>query len=819
MALLYKCFCGCVVATEFDSGTEGEYIRCNECGAVRQVVNLTLRGYRSYYENEYPKRRDHDYGHRRSHDIGVARQRIDYYKKNGIPIRGTVLDVGCGNAAFVEESVAAGADAVGVEIGPGETVYDRVYYEDFLDVHFPTDEFDIVTAHDFIEHVVDPVTNISEMHRVLKQGGRLHLEIPDFWTEDGAHHWKATEHLWMFRKEDALLLLEKAGFVDVSATKPIPSKILLVATKPTAKRTRILLPPGIGDGYWPLTKVESFCEVNKLGIPDVFSSGHGKDAGRSQPYIRMIPFVHAAGTIMHDDMSRWKPVWNEAYLRKGRTIFKNVETCDYFIAYNGVTAAGLPVEGCDTRYETRWEIPMFRSLRERKFGDAFRERHGDYILAYFVPHGMYKHWTNDVPQDAIGRMLVALSKATKMKIVLIGGHNDAGTGLHDHLLSALKGMVVDTTGKTTIEESFGMMRLAKGCVGFPSGITLMSINFHVPTALFWSPYFRQEFWSYFAMPASRGTWYQPISTRDKRACDKAVSHIVGCEDKSWGLERKGDFGPPVERLEIGPPTPNELQILRKLDGDVVETCDTKPQPVSDKARVRTPKKAVSPTNAKDDIVTVACVLRSGGDYTPDYVYKLQSMVKRQTTVKHHFVCLSDTPVDCEWVGLAYPYTGWHSKFELFRSDVLCGPTVYFDLDTIIVGNIDPLLRAAYTVGFGMLTSFRDPSTFASGIMVWNGVWDKVLTKFNALYAKTTHKDKKIRLRNRLPREDQTFMIEALRSEYRLVPESVNRHIGVCSYKHHCRSEGKPPDDVSIVCFHGHPRPHEAYDSWVMENWK
>lgn len=42
---------------------------------------------------------------------------------------------------------------------------------------------------------------------------------------------------------------------------------------------------------------------------------------------------------------------------------------------------------------------------------------------------------------------------------------------------------------------------------------------------------------------------------------------------------------------------------------------------------------------------------------------------------------------------------------------------------------------------------------------------------------------------------------------------------VVSYKRHMRGVRHIPPKVSIVSFHGYPRPHQATDSWVQKYWK
>lgn len=77
--------------------------------------------------------------------------------------------------------------------------------------------------------------------------------------------------------------------------------------------------------------------------------------------------------------------------------------------------------------------------------------------------------------------------------------------------------------------------------------------------------------------------------------------------------------------------------------------------------------------------------------------------------------------------LLHCWPGWWSKIELFRPDLPLDAAVYFDLDTVILGNIDALVGIASKVNFSPLRGFNQKYSpqrnkkmnFASGIMVGN----------------------------------------------------------------------------------------------------
>src|SRR3990172_8259243 len=107
------------------------------------------------------------------------------------------------------------------------------------------------------------------------------------------------------------------------------------------------------------------------------------------------------------------------------------------------------------------------------------------------------------------------------------------------------------------------------------------------------------------------------------------------------------------------------------------------------------------------MITVACVLRSGGDFAPEHVWALKRGVNKYLQMPHEFRILTDyTFAGPAGSKLREAWPGWWSKLELFRPGTFSGPVLYFDLDTVIVGSIDAL--ASYRGPLAMLSDFYKP---------------------------------------------------------------------------------------------------------------
>lgn len=143
------------------------------------------------------------------------------------------------------------------------------------------------------------------------------------------------------------------------------------------------------------------------------------------------------------------------------------------------------------------------------------------------------------------------------------------------------------------------------------------------------------------------------------------------------------------------------------------------------------------------MLTVACVYWKGKFrgrerlYNPEWVTKLQNMVKRNLDVPHRFVCLSNSDVPCEKIPLIHDYPGYWSKIELFRPGLFEDRVMYLDLDVLVLRNLLPIVnfnsKFAMSATTGRETykeNKRMLCKHSSSLMVWNaGVPDYLYEKF------------------------------------------------------------------------------------------
>jgi hypothetical protein len=216
------------------------------------------------------------------------------------------------------------------------------------------------------------------------------------------------------------------------------------------------------------------------------------------------------------------------------------------------------------------------------------------------------------------------------------------------------------------------------------------------------------------------------------------------------------------------------------------------------------------------VLTVACVLRSGGIYDAEWVRKLRDGVAGNLTLPHRFFCMSDVDVPCEHAPLLNDWPGWWSKIELFRYGLFVGPVLYLDLDTVVVGSLDTI--AVHPHRFTMAHEFYRPHLLCSTAMAWHGDYSFIYEAFEADSVGIAR-----RYDLELPRTgrigDQAFIEDNLRAagdQVATFRDLFGEH-SVASYKvHECQAA--PPTDAAVVAFHGSPKPNDLKTGWVPQTW-
>jgi len=185
--------------------------RCVRCGLGHTVPHP--RDMRPYYPDRY-------YGKR--HGIfsrHCAKRRLGFVAA-AVP-NGSgrmLLDIGCGDGSFLLAAREVGWDVLGTELNPGPARDNGLDVRKSIDQFPASASFDCITMWHTLEHMLDILSMLLNIARLLKPGGKLIVAVPDFgglqarifgpkWL-----HADVPRHLYHFDAKALLHCLGATGF-------------------------------------------------------------------------------------------------------------------------------------------------------------------------------------------------------------------------------------------------------------------------------------------------------------------------------------------------------------------------------------------------------------------------------------------------------------------------------------------------------------------------------------------------------------------------------------------------------------------------------
>lgn len=233
-------------------------------------------------------------------------------------------------------------------------------------------------------------------------------------------------------------------------------------------------------------------------------------------------------------------------------------------------------------------------------------------------------------------------------------------------------------------------------------------------------------------------------------------------------------------------------------------------------------------------VDCACVIH-GTAYDWSYVEKLYNMLNRHISrgIRLHVYTEHWRPVPepmikhqlIDW-GIEGPKKSWWYKMQLFNVDFHRGPMLYFDLDTVVVKNIDWIWRLSLR-NFWSIRDFKylwRPSNngLNSSVMWWNTaqfgyVWKEAQARGVQALMQKYHGDQDF-LSDVIPLNQRHFFHPDFIKSWRWQCKDGGYNFQRRSYK--TPGAGTDiPDITSILIFHGQPKPGDIDDPVVIQHWQ
>ncbi len=290
---------------------EGSVVRCGRCGLLYLNPRPLDASIVSFYDESYFTNNGHGSAYKdyvsmqgvalkhREHPGFLALHVIERY----VAPRGKrLLDIGCAGGHLLHVARRRGFIVMGVDISPYAAAQAKrsfgvdVFAGSLGQADFEGASFDVVTALEVIEHLIDPVEWLREIHRILKPGGLVLLSTPNGGCAGKfGERWRgfttSFEHLTFFdestlNKALAMVSLESLGAwtrgngMDFGLRS---SRSFKAVIKKGGKHLLSILPP-------VLSLVNGWRQTRSL------ASSHERPSGHTIWVLarKQMPFAHAA---------------------------------------------------------------------------------------------------------------------------------------------------------------------------------------------------------------------------------------------------------------------------------------------------------------------------------------------------------------------------------------------------------------------------------------------------------------------------------------------------------------------------------------------
>jgi len=216
--------------------------RCEKCGLQFVTPRLSFEqlSEKVYNESYFPEYDKFSEAEAKAYLFNFARQLEKYERFLGR--KGKILDIGCGNGAFLRYAESQGWEIAGADIGlaPDARRMNCPLWEGRLqDIDFGGARFDVVRLNHVLEHTQNPLDELKIVRELLNPGGILYVAVPNIaglspriknlqsrlklksrvWR-----HYASMHHLFFFAPKTLKRVIEGAGFRVLEWETPVPKK-------------------------------------------------------------------------------------------------------------------------------------------------------------------------------------------------------------------------------------------------------------------------------------------------------------------------------------------------------------------------------------------------------------------------------------------------------------------------------------------------------------------------------------------------------------------------------------------------------------------
>lgn len=201
--------------------------RCSNCGLVYTNPRPTEEMLSQHYSGADGEKLIAHYSRVVTPSVLAQFNRTLDRIESGMPAKGRLLDLACAAGYFYEQASLRGWEAHGADLGEWALEATRLrgvsnmHIGTLADIGFPERHFDVVHSAQMLEHLTDPLAVLNEVKRIIRPGGLLYVDVPNYHTltirmgRDDFWLNKPPEHLNYFTPKTLTRLLSQSGFRDI----------------------------------------------------------------------------------------------------------------------------------------------------------------------------------------------------------------------------------------------------------------------------------------------------------------------------------------------------------------------------------------------------------------------------------------------------------------------------------------------------------------------------------------------------------------------------------------------------------------------------
>ncbi len=200
------------------------WVKCKKCNLVYGNPSASENSLNKYYSIIAKEKFGGIYGNikeKESFLFEMSDVRLNNISR--LTDKKTLLDIGTGIGFFVKSALNRGFDANGLELTPEDCEYAKRHYGlDLMQRNFysftETEQYDIVTMFEVIEHMRTPLKDLKRINKLVKMGGIFVIATPILDSEyaklakEENVFWNVVAHLSYFTKDVLRKYLKSAGF-------------------------------------------------------------------------------------------------------------------------------------------------------------------------------------------------------------------------------------------------------------------------------------------------------------------------------------------------------------------------------------------------------------------------------------------------------------------------------------------------------------------------------------------------------------------------------------------------------------------------------